>query len=65
MTRPGDQAGQVQAVQQIINTSQREFGPELAGENLLSFFGPQSANPIGGRGVGQKPRFERLALSRR
>lgn len=65
MTRPRNQTRQAQAVQQIIDAAQRVFDAELLREDLAGLFRPQSANAIGGRGVGQKPCFESLVLGHR
>lgn len=62
MTRPRNQTRQAQAVQQIIDAAQRVFDAKLLGEDLAGLFRPQSANAIGGRGVSQKPCFERFVL---
>ena len=51
-------------MQQIIDAPQRVLDAELSREDLLGLFGPQSANPIGWRGIGQKSRLERLVLGR-
>lgn len=51
-------------MQQIIDASQRVLDAELLREDLLGLLGPQSTDPIGWRGLGQKPCLERFVLRR-
>jgi hypothetical protein len=53
------QAGESQAMEQIIDTAQGVLDPEFFSENALGFFGPQGADAVSLGGFGQETRFER------
>jgi hypothetical protein len=65
MTRPRRQAGEAQAMEQIIDAAQGVGDPEFFPENALGLFGPQGTDAIGLRGLGPKTLLERNFFLRR
>jgi len=67
LSMPGTrrQAGESQAMEQIIDTPQRVLDSEFFAENTLGIFGPEGADAIGLGGFGQETLFERRFLGGR
>jgi len=65
MTRSRGQAGKPQAMQQIVDTSQRILDPEFLFEDALSLFATQRADTVGLAGIGQETLLEGRFLYRR
>jgi hypothetical protein len=65
VTRSRGQTGKAQAVQQIVDTSQRIGDPEFLFEHLLGLFATERADTVGLGRTGQETPLEKRLLGRR